>query len=173
MIKDNEFSWWNMYTEPPYLQKKFQNSDEFIEYLKNYNIDIDILLKAINQDIEKPYNVYNEFFKQGTKMKDNELLEIYRDIKAENKIIYNKIETTKWLLTALITLFGIFTPLMFSLHARSIDAKFETLNTKIEAIDTNINSKFDLIQQQLDTQKELNQLQIQRDVSQEILNQKH
>lgn len=171
MIKNDKTSWWEFFKEPPYLQKTFQNSEEFMEYLKKYNIDLDLLLKAINQNDEKPYNVYNQIFQKGNEMKDNELLEIYKDIKTENRIINNKIENTKWLLTILITVFGIFTPLMFSLHARSIDTKFEAINTKIEAIDTNINSKFELIQQQLNTQKELNQLQIQRDVSQEVLKQ--
>lgn len=94
------------------IYKTFENTEEFAQYFKDNNIDLDLLLKAINQEIETPYNVYSEIYTRGKNMKSNELLEEYRDIKAENKIIYNKIESMKWLLTILVTVFGIFTPLI-------------------------------------------------------------
>lgn len=163
---------------------EINNTTQLSDRAQKINLELSTILNALHGDDSTPYNVYNDktyeeyinLKNEEQKMKNNsiddEILDMYRDIKAENKIINNKIETTRWLLTILITVFGIFTPLMFNIHARGIDAKFETINTKIESIDTNINSKFELIEQRLDSQKELNQLQIQRDVSQELLKQK-
>ena len=148
------------------------SKEEILEFAKEMGLDEDVLLKAIanNQNvvhnmINRNYEVEDMDFSEFSQ----ELFNNYRDIKTENRIINNKIENMKWLLTVLISVFGIITPLLFTIHSRYIDSKFDAYNSSINAYNTNINSKFEIIQQELNTQKEINQLQIQRDVSQEIL----
>lgn len=172
-IRINLNDLWGNYESPKTAKTiSINNFEELSKYLEDNNIDPDEFYKAIFENNDISYNVFDKPDEKSEREKEmkssnsnDEILNMYRDIKAENKIIYNKIETTRWLLTVLITVFGIFTPLMFSIHARSIDAKFESINT-------NINSKFELIEQQLQSQKEINQLQIERDVSKEFLNHK-
>lgn len=173
-IRINIHDLWGNYESPKTAKTiHINNFEELYQYIKDNNIDPEEFNKAIFENSDISYNIlghpHKENEREEEEMKNSnsndEILNMYRDIKAENKIIYNKIETTRWLLTVLITVFGIFTPLMFSIHARSIDAKFESINT-------NINSKFELIEQQLQSQKEINQLQIERDVSKEFLNHK-
>lgn len=137
-----------------------------LEYWKKQNNkEIELLLEAIKKESQDPYNVYNDFFKQEGKMSiDTEILEIYRDLKAENRIINNKIETTKWLLTILITIFGIVTPLMFSLHARSIDAKFDTINANIKTNQQELFNEIKLLRNDFQNLKELNKVEIEKEV---------
>lgn len=90
----------------------------------------------------------------------NSYKELKKDIRAaktESMIIKNELTLTKWLLGILITVFGIITPIMFNLHSEKIDAKFQTINTKYENIINEIRNN-----------KDLNQLQIERDVIREV-----
>lgn len=83
--------------------------------------------------------------------------------KLELKISYleKQINDTKWILGILITIFGLIVPILCNMHSRVIDKMFEAYNKEIL-------SKFEIIQQQLNAQKEINQLQIQKDVAIEI-----
>lgn len=70
----------------------------------------------------------------------NFIINSYQDIKKdfrqnrnETKFLRNEIKTIKWVLGLMITVFGIFTPLLFSLHSSKIDAKFEAINQKMDA----------------------------------------
>lgn len=137
---------------------------ELRNYARENNIEPDILLKIIKNAKDIDYNEPNNdigLTSEGV-MDINDLI---KKLRAENNAIKSQVESTKWLLTILISVFGIITPLLFTMHSRYIDSKFDAFNT-------NVNSKFELIQQQLDFQKEINSLQIQRDVSQEFLKQK-
>lgn len=137
---------------------------ELRNYARENNIEPDILLTIIKNAQDSGYNDSNNDIKLTSEgvMDINDLI---KRLRAENNAIKSQVESTKWLLTILISVFGIITPLLFTMHSRYIDSKFDAFNT-------NVNSKFELIQQQLDSQKEINSLQIQRDVSQEFLKQK-
>lgn len=137
---------------------------ELRNYARENNIEPDILLTIIKNVQDSGYNDSNNDIKLTSEgvMDINDLI---KRLRAENTAIKSQVESTKWLLTILISVFGIITPLLFTMHSRYIDSKFDAFNT-------NVNSKFELIQQQLDSQKEINSLQIQRDVSQEFLKQK-
>ena len=137
---------------------------ELRNYARENNIEPDILLTIIKNAQDLGYNDSNNDIKLTSEgvMDINDLI---KKLRAENNAIKSQVESTKWLLTILISVFGIITPLLFTMHSRYIDSKFDAFNT-------NVNSKFELIQQQLDSQKEINSLQIQRDVSQEFLKQK-
>ena len=116
------------------------NFDEKIEELKSF-----ISNNCISKDELNTVNLSNE--------KINIQIESLKD---QNN-------TTRWILGILITLFGIVLPILFNMHAKSIDSQIRTIETKID-------SKYELINQQLDTMKELNSMQIQRDVAKEVTN---
>lgn len=144
------------------------NKEELIQYAKENNIDIDIILKAM-ENYEKNSN--NDEVNMDDDLKEI-IINSYKDLKKDIRVtksayadVKKELSSTKWALGLLITVFGIITPLLFNMHSESINAKFESINT-------NINAKFELIEQRLDSQKELNQLQIERDVSKEFLNHK-
>ncbi len=130
------------------------NKEELLQYAIEHNInDIDILLKAIEQQEE---NLNNEEMKMDEDLK-NQIKTLCTEIKADIRVLKNDISNTRWMLTILITIFGIFTPLLFMLHSNKIDAKFETLDTKYESII-----------QEIRDNRELNQIQIERDVIKEV-----
>lgn len=116
------------------------NFDEKIEELKSF-----ISNNCISKDELNTVNLSNE--------KINIQIESLKD---QNN-------TTRWILGILITLFGIVLPILFNMHAKSIDAQIKSIETKID-------SKYELINQQLNTMKELNAMQIQRDVAKEVTN---
>ena len=116
------------------------NFDEKIDELKNF-----ISSNCVSKDELNTVNLSNE--------KINIQIESLKD---QNN-------TTRWVLGILITLFGIVLPILFNMHAKNIDSQ-------IKSIETRIDSKYELINQQLNTMKELNSMQIQRDVAKEITN---
>lgn len=93
-------------------------------------------------------------------MSNNTLQELSNDIrelKAQNDVLKEQNNTTRWLIGILVTIFGIITPLLFTVYSGMTNAKFETITTKIDAIN-----------QRLDYQEKLNSIQIQRDVANEM-----
>lgn len=93
-------------------------------------------------------------------MSNNTLQELSNDIrelKAQNDVLKEQNNTTRWLIGILVTIFGIITPLLFTVYSGMTNAKFETISTKMDAIN-----------QRLDYQEKLNSIQIQRDVATEM-----
>jgi len=147
---------------------KIKNEDDLRGYADFFGIEEELLFNAIPKSQLTNYNEINNNYEPISEvdMKFEELIKLIKTVRAENRVIKTQVETTRWLLTILISVFGIITPLLFTMHSRYIDSKFD-------AYTTNVNSKFELIQQQLNSQKEINSLQIQRDVSQELLKQRN
>ena len=83
-------------------------------------------------------------------IKTQELENDIEDLKVQN----NK---TRWVIGVLVTLFGIITPLLFTVFSGMVNAKFDAIGTEIKAIN-----------QRLDYQEKLNSVQIQRDVVIEV-----
>lgn len=81
------------------------------------------------------------------------------EIKISN--LEKQITDTKWLLGILITIFGLLVPTLCSMHSRVIDKNFDAYNKEVLA-------KFEIIQEQLKNQKELNSMQIQKEILSEI-----
>lgn len=93
-------------------------------------------------------------------MSNNTLQELsndVRELKAQNDVLKEQNNTTRWLIGILVTIFGIITPLLFTVYSGMTNAKFETISTKMDAIN-----------QRLDYQEKLNSIQIQRDVANEM-----
>lgn len=91
------------------------------------------------------------------KNKEIEAIQIYFDkyngVKDEMNninITLNKLgcemQHTRNVLLIVITLFGIFTPLLFHLHSEKFDAKIESVNTRINGIEQRI----DKMEQRMD-----------------------
>lgn len=82
------------------------------------------------------------FFDKSEELKTMQIyIDRYSEIKDDMNEINNKICNinseivhTRNVLLIVITLFGIFTPLLFHLHSEKIDAKFETINNQQQAI---------------------------------------
>lgn len=91
----------------------------------------------------------------------NDLVNDVKDLKAQNEVLKEQNVTTRWVIGILVTIFGIVTPLLFNAFSSNVNAKFDSINTEIKAIN-----------QRLDYQEKLNSIQIQRDVAIEIKNQK-
>ena len=144
------------------------NKEELLQYAIEHNLsDMDILLKAIEQ-AEK--NKHNEEMKMDEDLK-TQIINLYTDIKKDVRqlrtefnemkkdfrILKADVKATKWILGLLITIFGSLTPILMTMQNYATDAKFEALNTKYESIIQEIRGN-----------KELNQLQIERDVIKEV-----
>ena len=99
---------------------------------------------------------------------DKNFYDLYKDLKAENRIIDNKIDTTKWLLAVLISVFGLFTPLLFNLHARSIDSKMEAIISTIKAEHSETQNELTLLRNDFQNLKELNKVEIEKEVLKHI-----
>lgn len=103
----------------------------------------------------------HEFLESGEDMymNDENIVEKINNIEKDNLLIKKDIEwLSRTFLPALITLGGLLvTVLIFG---------FSSLNSSV-------NSKFDVIQQQLQSQKEINQINIEKGISQELLKQKN
>lgn len=120
------------------------------------------------KDIEALLEAFAMMQNKEAENMDKNFYDLYRDLKAENRIIDNKIDTTKWLLAVLISVFGLFTPLLFSLHARSIDAKIEAVNSTIKAEHSETQSELKLLRNDFQNLKELNKVEIQKEVLKHI-----
>ncbi len=144
------------------------NKEEFLQYAIEHNIDnIDILLKAIEQQEE---NQNNEVMKMDEDLR-TQITNLYTDIKKDVRqlrtefsemkkdfrILKADVNATKWVLGLLIAIFGSLTPILMTMQNYTIDAKFETLDTKYESIIQEIRGN-----------RELNQIQIERDVIKEV-----
>lgn len=99
------------------------------------------------------------------------LISQIKDLQTNNKIAEYSLKslekensTTKWVLGILITIIAFEVPILCSMHSRSIDKSLDAYNKEII-------SKFEIIQKELEEQKSLNQMQIERDVAREIKNQ--
>lgn len=82
---------------------------------------------------------------------------MFSEMKKDFRILKADVKATKWILGLLITIFGSLTPILMTMQNYATDAKFEALNTKYESIIQEIRGN-----------KELNQLQIERDVIKEV-----
>lgn len=102
---------------------------------------------------------YNSAMANNTQI--NDLANDVKGLKAQNEVLKEQNITTRWIIGILVTIFGIVTPLLFNAYSNNVNAKFDSINTEIKAIN-----------QRLDYQEKLNSIQIQRDVAVEIKNQK-
>ncbi len=107
-----------------------------------------------NNDIQEDMK-YNDIMIKDIQIKD--LVDDVRDLKAQNEVLKDQNITTRWVIGILVTVFGIITPLLFNVFASNVNSKFDSISTKIDAIN-----------QRLDYQEKLNSMQIQRDVSIEV-----
>lgn len=120
--------------------------------------------KFNKEDVEALLEAYNMVLNREGQTMNQDFYELYKDLKAENRIIANKVDTTKWLLTILISVFGLFTPIMFNLHAKSIDSQMATINKTIEASHQETKNEIKLLRNDFQNLKELNKVEIEKEV---------
>lgn len=122
--------------------------------------------KSENEEVAKQ-NFYcdSDFIKS--------LLSQIHDLKVNDKLARKDIKSLREILIGmqvfiaiLIAVIGVVIPLVFSVHSNAID-------NSIKAYTGETTAKFELIQQQLNSQKENNSMQIQRDVAMEVKKQNH
>lgn len=116
------------------------------------------------KDLEALLEAFAMYQNKEAKQMDKNFYDLYRDLKAENRIISTKLDTTKVLLTIIISVFGLFTPLLFSLHARSIDSKLEAINATIRAEHSETQGELQLLRNDFQSLKELNKVEIEKEV---------
>ena len=120
------------------------SKDDFAKYLESI------------KDIKYEINIE----KGDDEMGDNEVVNLRHEIEKTNL----KIDNTNKIISIVGGVIGVLITVMIF----AINAQFSAINTKFDAIETSLNA----INRRFDYQEKLNELQIQRDVSQEILKQK-
>lgn len=117
---------------------------------------------------EGPCNNEDKYKSNHNTNNDNDLIKSIlsqiKSLEVNDKLAENEIKNLKnliiWLqafIAFLIAIIGFIIPCIFNMHARAIDKSIETYSKEVSA-------KFELIGQQLNSQKEINSLQIERDI---------
>lgn len=122
------------------------------------------LVDLLTSKSEKYYDINKEKYESVRKMQNNDndnneiIMEHIRTIEQDNIAIKKDVE---WLSR-------VFMPTIIALAGLLVTVSIFGFNS----LNSSVSSKFEVIQQQLESQKELNQVQIQKEVSQEFLRQK-
>lgn len=139
--------------------------------IKRHNIEIN-LLREINDKITQPSNVSNCEIKENNSYVDNDKENKNmndNELKHELEKTNIKIDNTN----KIISIIGVALGLLFSGIYFVINVQYSATKDSINALRSDINSKFEVINEKLDAQKEINKLQIQRDVLEETSKQKN
>lgn len=161
----------------------FQHSHNDIMY--HINNESQRIIEEIKTEIQHKADDIMQNDNDSTIEKDEEIGQniIMDNANSEKKKLFNfKFDTPEQILSAIaLIIAGL--GIMLTIALWSIDNNINAINksfdTKIDAVNDNVNAKFetistkiDAINQRLDYQEKLNTIQIQRDVANEVKNQR-